>query len=828
MKFLIGKYDILRHMALAAALTAAVSGLNARTLTPSEALARLTEGDMAHKAPGLSIAAPELMQTVSTTDGRPAVYIFADSDNCLFVSADDAAEALLGYCDDHNATGTLPPQLQWWMSQYAEQIAAIADMPQEEASQPARASSRIDADTEPIAPLVTTRWDQGEPFNNSCPSKGGQHAVTGCVATAMAQLMNYFEYPERGTGTGDATFQGSSVSMSLSQTLQWNLMADSYHSNYSKQQAQAVATLMATCGYAVHMMYGLDQSGAYDSHVETALLENFGYDENLVLLMRDGFTRSEWTELVYANLANIGPLYYSGNDGSAGHAFVCDGYSRGMFHFNWGWGGSYDGYFRLDALKPDGQGTGGNAGGFNNGQMAIFGMCRPGEYKELPFPEAKFKHREPVTAYLAEDALTISGQWAYSGDLRGNHVEIALEMEPLYGESLPAIYVPVASDITSTSEEAYSRVTVPNFAIGVPDGNYRARLASRERNAEGWIPFQRASLHRDYVDLHVVGGVMGISLGNGVDLCDLSSNSYHYAGYPAACSVTLRNAGDTPAGVSFACRYDDYDGHSSSAVALPAITVAPRTTVQQHFTFTPSTIAGVSLPAWHKLVLTDAAKGIDLNWQPVYINRQLPSANNLLCLLLDPAKGADATVNPSSFTLTAILHGLTKGYTGDLYPALFEQTAGSDDYTFVEYLRVDNPAVSIASGTTAEVQLRCATTSAPSSDKKYYIALYDRDVNGLSSAGRIYFGEGASIDAPGDDSTELTVKISARDGLLTVESGSDIASLRLYTPSGAPVAVLTHIEGSCAKADVSRLSSGLYIIDIVSPSGLHTARKFAL
>ena len=243
-------------------------------------------------------------------------------------------------------------------------------------------------------------------------------APTGCVATAMAQVMKYFNWPEKGAGTGKATdSSGKSYAMDLGVTFSWNDMKAQYNEgNYTSPQASAVALLMKACGYAVGMKYGPSESGAGSVAIPSALVDNFGYDGGVRLCMRTYYGREEWEGMIYDNLAHVGPVLYTGTTNlGGGHAFVCDGYSTdGYFHFNWGWSGMYDGYYLLTALNPEGEGTGGFAGGYNIGQEVVLGICRPtGEPVGLqPF---RLTLDKAPTGEVEGSSLRMSGGWYNAG-----------------------------------------------------------------------------------------------------------------------------------------------------------------------------------------------------------------------------------------------------------------------------------------------------------------------------------------------------------------------------------------------------------------------------
>ena len=170
--------------------------------------------------------------------------------------------------------------------------------------------------------------------------------------------MNYWKYPERGKGT--ITYTASTIQKRLSmnfaaKAFDWANMLDRYEAGqYDDTQAGAVAYLMKACGYAVKMDYGTDSSGALAMNVANALTRYFDYDGNIDYQLRQYYSSTEWAEKMYANLRDVGPVIYGGGSMiGGGHSFICDGYSSdGYFHFNWGWTGMSNGYFKLEGLNP--------------------------------------------------------------------------------------------------------------------------------------------------------------------------------------------------------------------------------------------------------------------------------------------------------------------------------------------------------------------------------------------------------------------------------------------------------------------------------------------
>ena len=309
----------------------------------------------------------------SKSEGKTCFYVFnvGDGDGFVIAGGDESARQILGY----STCGTFdydqaPDNFRWWLSQYTEQI-AHAEAPSQEALAAAAAYRAKAAQTrEDVAPLMETSWNQTYPYNTEIPvyESNGSPYLTGCVATAMAQVMKRWNYPEHGTGSFSYTDDGHTFSADFGNTTyDWDNMLTSYKGRpITDDNIKAVGTLMYHAGVALEMNYGVGESGASDSRVGPALVKYFGYDKSVRHESRNYFTDEGWEELIYNELSAGRPVPYSGfkSDGYSGHEFVCDGYqaSTNMFHMNWGWGGVDNNYFTLrgdNALVPSGFGTGG-------------------------------------------------------------------------------------------------------------------------------------------------------------------------------------------------------------------------------------------------------------------------------------------------------------------------------------------------------------------------------------------------------------------------------------------------------------------------------------
>ena len=309
----------------------------------------------------------------------PSLYVFnvTDGQGYVIASADDRFPAVLGYSDRGNIDpSNMPENMRAWLKSYSDQMEYLNNHPD-------AAAPRNTVTGESIAPLLgPIEWDQSSPYNDLCPLDGDTHSLTGCVATAMAQLMYFWKYPNATTDvipgytSKDREFQMPEIPAKTS--IDWENMLPKYKGNETEAQKQAVANLMLLCGTSVQMNYSKDFSGAWGRNVAIALCSYFDYDLATTFELHEKYRAAVWNQRVYDELKAGRPVYYDGDSSGSGHAFVVDGYGGDdYFHVNWGWGGSSNDYFLLSILDPknnSGAGATQSSDGYSMGQGAIFGM----------------------------------------------------------------------------------------------------------------------------------------------------------------------------------------------------------------------------------------------------------------------------------------------------------------------------------------------------------------------------------------------------------------------------------------------------------------------
>ena len=358
---------------------------------------------------------------LSKEAGFENLYIFNGEEGFVVMAADDCVQPILGY----SLTGKfvaegMPENLIWWLQGYSDQIqdainaslAADADVKTEWQNLKSGLSTKMTSDVV-VGPLLSTLWDQNYPYNYHCPAGTGGpggHVYTGCVATAMAQVLKYWNYPSTGNDSYSYTHPtyGEQTANFGETIYDWANMPSTLSGSSPRIQIDAVATLMYHCGVSVDMNYGTNTSSASSRKVRDAFINYFRFSPSTRYVSRDAYTDDLWIDLLKHELDESRPLFYCGKNVNSGHAFVCDGYrSDDYFHFNWGWSGydgSYgtthgnNGYWAIGALNPGSGGSGSGSGTYNLAN-AILAWAEPDKSSILAAPILSASDSEG-TAYL--------------------------------------------------------------------------------------------------------------------------------------------------------------------------------------------------------------------------------------------------------------------------------------------------------------------------------------------------------------------------------------------------------------------------------------------
>jgi len=304
------------------------------------------------------------------TNKYPAFYVVTNSmGGFAIVSATDQVQPIFAYSDEANfQLSNISPEVKNWMKHYAAAIKYVRQHNIEQAGAKSAWAQLLDGQNTFIAgkttivkPLLTTTWNQSTPYNNLCPLDvaANRRTYTGCVATVLAQIMKYWSWPVRGIGNHtyrDSTF--GTLHADFSRTnYQWSKMPNNVVS------ANAwVDTLMYQAGVAVNMSYGVISSSSYvleyqcpiRNNAQFALVNYFCYNPGIMGFSRTNFSDEQWLQMLENELNAGRPVIYNGANDTEGHSFIADGYdANGNIHFNWGWGGAYNGYYSIGNIAPD-------------------------------------------------------------------------------------------------------------------------------------------------------------------------------------------------------------------------------------------------------------------------------------------------------------------------------------------------------------------------------------------------------------------------------------------------------------------------------------------
>lgn len=520
------------------AVAVAAQPAGATHLSPEQALGRLTSDRQHARALRGDATGMKLTATVGN------LYVFSEGTGFVVLPNEDSAPALLGYSEDGTFDIASNTNLAYWLESLSAEVEYMAMN-----GQAATSASR--AERASIAPMITTRWNQGSPYNDDCPAVNNVRCVTGCVATATAQVLKYHNYPAMGTGTETYTCKNSQMDRELSfdygsTTFHWDLMADRYDDASPAESKAAVAQLMYACGVGVHMNYTTGESGAISLDIPSFLIEHMGYDKAGWLAQRDAYGLDEWEDLIYNELKENRPVLYGGQGSAGGHEFVCDGYSSdGFFHFNWGWGGLSDGYFLLTALNPASLGTGGGAGGFNFEQDAVIGAQPAKEGSQPTYVIYNYNGDFKTTTQNAGLGSSVEFTGAFINYNYNSIPEFYLGIKLMNKASGQAYYAQTGryATLDPLYYISHFKVIVP---ANLPAGQYTVTPAFHV-DGGAWQDVRTFINFTGYLDAVVDDGTITFTepAKATVTVTDITTMSEVYVGRVTPLSYTISNPGDT-------------------------------------------------------------------------------------------------------------------------------------------------------------------------------------------------------------------------------------------------------------------------------------------
>lgn len=405
------------------------------------------------------------------------LYVFNknNDEGFVIVSGDVRANQILGYSDEGSFNyNNLPENVKSWIAGYVDQINYLRTNNIRNANVRAVKLNRT------VSPLLgSIAWNQDSPYNDQCPRFDvSTRCATGCVATAMAQILYYNKWPDVGNGSHTyypSILNGDKLTANFGEThYRWTDMLPEYDENSSKESCSAVAQLMLHCGISVDMYYS-SSSGAMAVDVPNALANYFNYDQGVAYRIRSNYSNNEWDNTIRKELDAGRPIFVTGYSSAGGHAFVFDGYdSNGLVHVNWGWGKMSNGYFQTTALTPASQGIGGSKGGFNYKQQIVTGIRRPSDETE---EDVELISAEGLNANYENIANGGTNIFSLNGKItnvgwRGSIFDCGLLLMNANNDTVKVITGP--QNLNLKKDSSLVNIKYSNVSLGqLPEGEYK-------------------------------------------------------------------------------------------------------------------------------------------------------------------------------------------------------------------------------------------------------------------------------------------------------------------------------------------------------------------
>ena len=506
-------------------------------------------------------------------------YVFNSGQNQGFViiSGDDRAETVLGYATSGRFdVDNIPSNMAAWLQGYADQIKYIQEHPALSAQK-----QTVRRSYSAISKLMTCQWDQDDPFNAECPTVGTKKCVTGCVTTAVSQILYYHAKTSGYTPSSTAIpgyttkSRGDKMPDLPAASFDWENMIDVYNSSATAEQKAAVAKLFQYVGTGLKAAYNLSENGGtsvWDYMPEIVFKDYFGYGNGIQLVRRaDAIPESEWDNLICNELANGRPVLYSGQGSAGGHTFVIDGYDgAGKYAINWGWGGYQDNYFVLSALNPELGGAGAGGGGFNYKQSALVGISPNNvdiytiTVEETPALSAVGICVADPSENLKGDGINPDNYTEYTGTRDGSG-NIGFALRFTYGFNLYNYYQfnvgfallkdgAVVGDYQNLSNVnigggnySFNISGSMGFGTGLPNGDYQLKLAYKLVSDSEWklcVDADNHILNVRVTDTQIMLKVGDLSPTPEVTQADLDNLTTQYAAQKMAIETKLAAIAD--------------------------------------------------------------------------------------------------------------------------------------------------------------------------------------------------------------------------------------------------------------------------------------------
>ena len=780
----------------------------------------------------LIYACKETAPLLSSANAPTYFYIFnkGNGQGFVIVSGDDATKTILGYSDEGSfSVENMPENLQNWLNFYQSEIKYAMESGQS-ATPPDSVQTVALRSASTMSPLLgNIKWDQGEPYNILCPVNQTTkvQTVTGCVATAMAQIMMYHKWPVSGTGSNsDVTSSYGTLFVDFSKTsYDWNNMLDGYGGTSTLKQDTAVATLMYHCGVAANMNYNTTSSASYYNAAK-ALIKNFGYDSDIQICSRDFYTNADWKNKIKSELDAARPVFYSGSTEAGGHAFVCDGYdSNDLFHINWGWGGMCNGYFELSSLEPSSAGIGGATGGYSRSQDIITGIQKPDGVTNTTYQLGMVSMglTPSVTSLpnISETTFNVSFGFCNLGlnNFSGN-LGIGLYKNGVFQRVLSSKSASLSSyyQIGSTSINSISLSSVTTA------GDYQLFCIYQPNGSTSWSVLNATNILNNYLNVTISGSnPMTATIQKPVTQPSLSLTQAiqqvgnAYQNKTATFSVTIKNTG-TEFYSNLGIRIDSISKTSVSQYINYGIVCIPAGETKT-FTFSgdvtckPGSYYAVAVyDSTNRYSMTDMKQIGPLSYGqiPVAILNE-PSAASLVVNSLSLPNGTTVYRN-EDVTLNAAVKNTGGFFDSEMLAFVFPSTGGSS----LGYL--GPKTFYIETNETQNISLTGSFDLAPGN---YKFALYYYRNSWILISNTLAFKLADRVtDLSNDKAADFTVYPNPVKDRLSIKTAESIIKTQVFDLSGR---MIVNAQES-KELSVSSLKPGIYLLRVETENGIRTKR----
>ncbi|MDD3079148.1 MAG: thiol protease/hemagglutinin PrtT [Paludibacter sp.] len=774
-------------------------------------------------------------------DSISAFYVFNKGNSgFVIISANDQTKQILGYSDESSFDlVNCPENLQYWLDNYSSEISSVTNTESTDATtftipvetNSTKQSASLALSVPPL--LGGTKWNQGSPYNNLCPAidSDGTKGYTGCVATAMAQVMKYHEWPVSGTGSNSYTTRTLNIPLSLDfseTTFDWANMTDTYSSTSTNTEKDAVAALMYNCGIAVDMDYKTTSSGAYSREIGKALINNFGYDSNIQEYSRDYYTREEWSYLIQTEIDASRPVIYSGHTLTSGHEFVLDGYdSNGLFHINWGWGGLSNGYFEISALNPDVQGIGGSTGGFDCYQAATIGIQKPNSSTTPTYLLYEYNSAPTTTSTSVNknQSFTVTTEKVYNLGINTFNGSIGLGI--YQNNSLKQ----VTGTTTVSNLQSYSGWNTLNLNASInsslASGNYKLYLIYKANSETDWQIMRGLVGNPNYINLTVNSSNINIDVptttGPVLTLDSIAVTGNLYQTKTGRVTIKVTNTGE------------EYN-----SILGVALTSKADNSVYQ-FIYTPINVTH------NETRIIDLSDSIGLEPGEYYVSAMYDPTNNFYTvsdvsalgnplvknILTEPTEGPNLTlteaisfpdnnaVNKNNVVLSAPLKNTSGFFDNKIIAFIFNASGGSS----ISYLGYQDAIFD-----TNEERTVTFSGSLDLDNGDYLVAVYYYDeTNGWS---RITPKDYSYLEFTlVDDVTnvlnvtdnKLNIYPNPASDILNINTQQNMSKIKITDLSGRTL-VYKNVSGTTTQVSVSTLNKGVYILNVETQNGNYTEK----